>query len=375
MQRILVPIALAQLFLVGLQPVSFGHLGFLIGAHGADVILNGALSSLLIAGDDGQLDVVAVLRLGRRNLAGQLAVAVLFHDAGAGTGGDVLCQPAFHAGLDAVLADGIGQLIALRLQLAVIGFIGRDGADIADDLRGQGAARINALGADLDGKAIQHHAAAFDLRYRGVADVLGDDHRQRIVQVHLHFIVDGHHLEHRFLVGNLIQLRKLIAAVQELIGDLGIVVFGLGDIVVAAPLLAAGVPGSFGNTVAKLVLPHAVFIAADYKIHAQLAAVLFDDLNGLDDGLGVIEIIGLFALGGVAIKGDVINVLRHGQDDGIRVGNHTALAGGADGFDALSASGIGVALALDQLKLGKPVNDIGEGAEDDQQRQQNAQGV
>ena len=321
MQRILVPIALAQLFLVGLQPVSFGHLGFLIGAHGADVILNGTLGGLLIAGDDGQLDVVAVLRLGRRNLAGQLAVAVLFHNAGAGTGGDVLCQPAFHAGLDAVLADGIGQLIALRLQLAVIGFIGRDG------------------------KAIQHHAAAFDLRYRGVADVLGDDHRQGIVQVHLHFIVDGHHLEHRFLVGNLIQLRKLIAAVQELIGDLGIVVFGLGDIVVAAPLLAAGVPGSFGNTVAKLVLPHAVFIAADYKIHAQLAAVLFDDLNGLDDGLGVIEIIGLFA------------------------------AGGADGFDALSAGGIGVALALDQLKLGKPVNDIGEGAEDDQQRQQNAQGV
>ena len=173
----------------------------------------------------------------------------------------------------------------------------------------------------------------------------------------------------------MIQLRKLIAAVQELIGDLGIVVFGLGDIVVAAPLLAAGVPSSFGNTVAKLVLPHAVFIAADYKIHAQLAAVLFDDLNSLDDGLGIAEIVGLFALGGVAVEGYVIYVLRHGQDDGIGIGNHTALAGGADGFDALSAGGIGVALALDQLKLGKPVNDIGEGAEDDQQRQQNAQGV
>ena len=153
--RVQLPVADVDLFLVGLQPVAILHLGFLLVADVLHVLLDGAFGALLVGGDQGQLDVVAVGGLGIADLAGQLTVAVALHDAAALALGDAGGQPVLLALFDAVQADLVVQGVAGGLVVFVIGVIALDLARVADDLGGQSGARVNALFAHLDGDAGQ----------------------------------------------------------------------------------------------------------------------------------------------------------------------------------------------------------------------------
>ena len=124
----------------------------------------------------------------------------------------VLRQPVLHGGLDAVHADGVGVLVALLLEFQPL-FGGGNRAHVAEHLRGQRAARVDALGAHGDLHARQRHRPGFDLDDCFIGHVLGDHDGLGVKEVHLHFGVDGHDLEHGFLIQHhVLDVRRRVGA-------------------------------------------------------------------------------------------------------------------------------------------------------------------
>ena len=301
-------------------------------------------------------------------------------------------QPVLHGGLDAVHADGIGILVALFLQFQPL-FGGGDGAHVADHLRGQRAARVDALGAHGDFHAGQRHGAGFDLDDGFIGHVLGDHDGLGVKEVHLHFGVDGHDLEHGFLIqhhvldvrrrvgaGGLARVGLLLGvcdpvALLELIEAAfrrGIAALAhVGHVVVAAPLVFAGLQDRFAHPAAEVEDPLVrLRVALDHEIDVQLVAVSLDDLDGLHDALGELAVLRGGVLAGVAVKGDVVDIRVTGQNDRVRVGDHAAAAAQGDGGGAAAFGVLGIRLALHHLQPEHAGQQVGEHAQRHDQKNQ-----
>ena len=286
-------------------------------------------------------------------------------------------------------ADGVGVLVALLLKLQPL-LRGGDGAHVADDLRGQRAARVDALGAHGDLHARQRHGLRLDLDDGFVGHVLGDDDGLGVEEVHLHFAVDGHDLEHGFLLQHhVLDVRRRVGAgglalvgLLPGIGDLVALfelveaplwggIAGGGHVVVASPLVFAGLKHRVAHAAAEVEDPLArLLVAHDGGVHVQLVAVSLDDGDGLHDALGQLAVLGGGVLAGVAVEGDVVDVVVAGQDDGVGVGNHAAAAAQGDGRGA-AALGVGeIRFALDHLYAKHARKQIGEHAQGNEQEGQ-----
>ena len=265
---------------------------------------------------------------------------------------------------------------------------GGNGPHVADDLRRQRGAGIDPLGAHGDLHAAQGHGLGLDLDHSFIGHVLGDDDGLGVEQVHLHFGVDRHDLQHGLLVHDhviyigtsgslgllavLFQLRRtvddLIALFQPRHGVGGGGNAGDGEVVIVPPLVFPGLQDALADPGAEVKFPIVgVFVAADDEADGQLAAVALDDLDGLLNGQGKVAVLGLAVLAGVPVKGDIVNGLILGQNHGVRVGNHAAAAakhhlGGAAAFRFFL---IGVAGA--ELQLRQAAEQIGEHAQDHDQ--------
>ena len=355
-----------------LEPGGVHQLLFLHLAGGGDVFGQGALGLLLIAGHDGELDVVAVLGLGVAQLAGDLAHAVALDLAVALAQVAVLRQPVLHGGLDAVHADGVGVLVALFLELQPL--FGRGNrAHVADHLRGQRAARVDALGAHGDFHARQRHGAGFDLDDGFIRHVLGDHDGLGVEEVHLHFGVDGHDLEHGFLIQHhVLDVRRRVGAggparvglllrVCDLVSLLELIeaafrggIAGsaqVGHVVVAAPLVFARLQDRFAHPAAEVEDPLVrLRVALDHEVHVQLVAVSLDDLHRLHDALRQLAVLRGGILARVAVEGHVVDVRVPRQDDRVRVGDHAAAAAQGDGGGAAALGAVRILLALHHLQ-------------------------
>ena len=386
-QGVLLPVAVFDDGLVFFQPCVVHQLAFLRAAHRGHVLGQRALRLLLIAGHDGQLDVVAVLRLGVAQFSSDLAHPVALHHPVALPQIAVLGQPVLHGGFNAVHADGVAVFIAFFLQLGPF-LGGRDSAHVADDLRRQRRPGIDPLGAHGDLHAAQGHGLGFDLDHGFVRHVPGDDDGLGVEQVHLHFGVHGHDLQHGLLIQNHVfhirtsggfglpavllpffrAVDDLIALFQPRHGLGGGGYAGDGKVVVVPPLVFPGLQDAFADAGAEEEFPFVgLFIAADDEADGQLAAVALDDLGGLLNGQGKVAVLGLAVLAGVPVKGDVVNGLVLGQNHGVRVGNHAAAAakhhlGGAAAFRFFL-----IGVAGTELQLRQAAEQIGEHAQDHDQ--------
>ena len=388
-QGILLPVAVFDDGLVFFQPGVIHQLLFLRGAHRGHVLGQRALGLLLVAGHDGQLDVIAVLRLGVAQLPGDLAHPVALHHPVALPQVAVLGQPVLHGGFNAVHADGVAVFVAFFLQFRP--FVGgRDSAHVADDLRRQRGTGIDPLGAHGDLHTAQGHGLGLDLDHSFVGHVLGDDDGLGVEQVHLHFGVDRHDLQHGLLVHDhvvyigtagslgllavLFQLRRtvddLIALFQPRHGVGGGGNAGDGEVVIVPPLVFPGLQDALADPGAEVKFPIVgVFVAADDEADGQLVTVVFDDLNGLLDGQGEVAVLRLAVLAGVPVEGDVVNGFVLGQNHRVRVGDHAAAApehhfGGAAAFRLFFIVGAGA-----ELQLCQTAEQVDEHAQNDHQHE------
>ena len=267
---------------------------------------------------------------------------------------------------------------------------GGNGPHVADDLRRQRGAGIDPLGAHGDLHTAQGHGLGLDLDHSFVGHVLGDDDGLGVEQVHLHFGVHGHDLQHGLLIQNhviyigtsgslgllavLFQLRRtvddLIALFQPRHGVGGGRNAGDGEVVIVPPLVFPGLQDALADPGAEVKFPIVgVFVAADDEADGQLVAVVFDNLNGLLDGQGEVAVLRLAVLAGIPVEGDVVNGFVLGQNHRVRVGDHAAAAakhhfGGAAAFRLFL---VGIAGA--ELQLRQTAEQVDEHAQNNRQHE------
>ena len=318
LQRELVPFPGVDFRFVFFQPSALEDFVLLEGTDRGHVIPDNQLRHFLVGRIQRQPDVVAVgCRFPGIHHAGNAGHLVAFHYLIPFAQGGIRRKIILHGILNAVTADDIIVGISLGGKLEIC-FPARNRTGISDNLGSQGMAGINPLGAVFNAHAHQHTRPGFDFCYGINGYILRDDNGHGVENIHLHFGIDRHDLEHAVFrdLGPV----DLVAGAEQVNALLRCLVAGRSGIVVGTPLPLARIQDRVRNTASEIEFPFTLLAPADHVTDTHGSAVFFDDINGIIDGFGIQRIERLGIGGSILLECNVVNQLVLRQD--YRVGRN-----------------------------------------------------
>ena len=325
-------LVLLEHVLVLVLPVFAAHGLFLLLADGGDGGGQRRGHHLLQVHVDGQHHGVAVGGRGVGQLAHSLAAGVHLHHALALTVFDVGGQLVLQGALDAVGAD-VG-VVGVALALVGLQRVLADLADVAGDVAGGAALRVDAGGALRHVHAQQVQRPDLDLGDGLVAHVVGDGDGGGVEGVHAALLPQCQHLHDQLLIALQVQLaqsRQLVDAVFFQQGGVEVLFLCPAQIEVGAPLAFAG--GLHGGGVGPgIEAPGAVVVFLEPKIVDTGLAVGLHQPDDLDQRPGVGQAVLVAVAGGVAVEGDVVAAAVIGQRNHVGIENGSAVAVEGDGL-------------------------------------------